>query len=175
LTRQINDSFVAVQHAAPLEGVRVYSNNQEVGRTDRKGRLLVPDVGSFYETQITIDERDVPLDHTIGDLRRVVAPAYRSGSLLGFDVRKLRAVEGVLSVASEKGPRPAENAYVTLRRDGRVQEFSTGRDGRYYIEDLAPGRYEARLQSGARECRFTLSVPVSKDAILSLPEVIACE
>ena len=175
LTRQIDDSFVAVQLAAPLEGVRVYSNNQEVGRTDRDGRLLVPHVGSFYETQITIDERDVPLDHTLGDLRRVVAPAYRSGSLLGFDVRKLRAVEGVLSVGSEKGPRPAENAYVTLRRDGRVQEFSTGRDGRYYIEDLAPGRYEARLQSGARECRFALDVPASNEAILSLPEVTACD
>jgi len=175
LTRQIDDSFVAVQLAAPLEGVRVYSNNQEVGRTDREGRLLVPQVGSFYETQITIDERDVPLDHTIGDLRRVVAPAYRSGSLLGFDVRKLRAVEGVLLVRSEEGPRPAANAQVTLLRDGRVEEFSTGRDGRFYIEDLAPGRYEARLQSGARECRFALTVPASNEPILSLPGVTACD
>jgi len=171
LTRQIDDSFVAVQLAAPLEGVRVYSNNQEVGRTDRDGRLLVPHVGSFYETQITIDERDVPLDHSIGDLRRVIAPAYRSGSLLGFDVRKLRAVEGVLLMRSEKGSRPAENAQVTLRRDGRVQEFSTGRDGRYYVEDLLPGRYEALL--GA--CRFFLDVPKSMEPVIQLPEVVACE
>src|SRR5262245_54055028 len=103
LTRRIDDSFVAVQLASPLEGVRVYSNNQEVGRTDREGRLIVPNVGSFHETQIAIDESDVPLDHAIGALRRVVAPAYRSGALLHFDVYRVHAVEGRLLV----GGRPA--------------------------------------------------------------------
>jgi outer membrane usher protein FimD/PapC len=78
-------------------------------------------------------------------------------------------------VSSEEGPRPATNAQVTLLRDGRVEEFSTGRDGRFYIEDLAPGRYEARLQSGARECRFALNVPASNEAILALPAVTACD
>jgi len=162
LTRHIEDSFVAVQLAAPLEGVRVYSNNQEVGRTDREGRLLVPNVGSYQETQITIDETDVPLDHAIGSLRRVVAPAYRSGALLAFDVRRMRAVEGVILL---KG-RPAENAPFSL--GGR--ESITGRGGRYYLEDLPPGRHEGRL--GA--CRFFLEVPKSVEAVTLLPEV-ACD
>ena len=163
-SRQIEDSFVAVQLAAPLDGVRVYSNNQEVGRTDRDGRLLVPHVGSFYETQITIDEKDVPLEYSIGDLRRVVAPPYRSGSLLAFDVRRLRAVEGVLNLRS--GIR-AENLSFTL--DG--QERFTGRDGRYYLEDLAPGRHQAQLG----DCPFFIDVPKSMEALTALPEVTACE
>lgn len=167
LTRQIEDSFVAVQLAAPLEGVRVYSNNQEVGRTDRRGRLLVPNVGSFHETQIAIDEADVPLDHAIGAMRLVVAPPYRSGSLLQFDVRRQRAVDGVLLVRTPEGLRPAEHALVRIGE----RETITGRDGRYYIEDLPPGRHQARL--GA--CRFFIVVPDSTEPVASLPEAIACD
>ena len=167
LARQVEDSFVAVQLAAPLEGVRVYSNNQEVGRTDRHGRLIVPNVGSFHETQIAIDESDVPLDHAIGAMRLVVAPAYRSGSLLRFDVRRQRAIEGVLLVRSREGLRPAENALVRVGD----REFTTGRDGRYYVEDLPPGRHQARL--GA--CAFQLVVPDSAEPVATLPEAVACE
>jgi outer membrane usher protein len=167
LTRQIADSFVAVQLAAPLEGVRVYSNNQEIGRTDREGRLLVPQVGSFQETQIAIEEADVPLDHAIGVLRRVVVPAYRSGSLLRFDVRRLRAVEGVLLRRSREGLRPAAFA------QGRIggQEFLTGSDGRYYLEDLPPGRHAGRLG----DCTFSIDVPASDQPVVTLPGAIACE
>lgn len=163
LTRHIEDSFVAVQLAAPLEGVRVYSNNQEVGRTDREGRLIVPNVGSFHETQIAIDEADVPLDHSIGSMRRVVAPAWRSGSLLYFDVRRMRAVEGTIFL---KG-KPAEHALVRIGG----QETMTGRDGRYYLEDLAPGRHEGRIGV----CRFFIDVPKSIEAVTTLPKVVACE
>jgi len=166
LSRQIDDSFVTVQLAAPLEGVRVYSNNQEVGRTDRDGHLVVPRVGSFYETQVSIDERDVPLEYSLGEVRRLVAPPYRSGSLLVFDVRRLRAIEGRL---------PAANAIVTLERDGVALEFGTGRDGRYYLEDVAPGRYRAHLRAEARDCRFLLDVPQTTEPITELPEVTACE
>ena len=166
-TRQIEDSFVAVQLAAPLEGVRVYGNNQEVGRTDRHGRLVVPNVGSYHETQIAIEESDVPLDHAIGAMRLVVAPAYRSGSLLRFDVRRQRAVDGVLLVRSSEGLRPAENARVRIGE----REFTTGRDGRYYVEDLAPGRHQAQL--GA--CRFFIVVPDSAEPVATLPEALACD
>jgi len=174
-TRQIDDSFVAVQLAAPLEGVRVYSNNQEIGRTDSEGRLLVPRVGSFYETQIAIEEKDVPLEYTLGELRRVVAPPYRSGSLLSFDVRRLRAVEGVINARSGGAIAPAANAHFTLERDGRTEELDTGRDGRYYIDDLAPGSYGATLHFGGRDCRFTLRVPASSAPLTTLPEVTACD
>jgi outer membrane usher protein len=160
-TRQLDDSFAAVQLASPVEGVRVYSNNQEIGRTDRDGRVIVPRVGSFYETQISIEERDVPLDYSLGELRRVIAPPYRSGSLVTFDVRRLRAVEGRI--------RGAENATVMLERAGVRQLFETGRDGVYYVEDLAAGEYDAHVDGLA--CRFKLVVPPSDRPIVSLPEV----
>ena len=53
---------------------------------------------------------------------------------------------------------PADNARFSV--EGRAGEFITGRDGRYYIEDLPPGRYDARLHANGRDCRFTLRVPV---------------
>jgi outer membrane usher protein len=167
LTRHVDDSFVAVQLAAPLQGVRVYSNNQEVGRTDRRGRLVVPGVPSYNETQISIEEADVPLDHSLGAMRKVVSPAYRSGSLLEIDVRRVRAAEGVLLERSRGDVRPAENAVIRIGE----REIATGRDGRYYVEDLPPGRHEARLG----ECRFFIDMPQSDEPVATLPEVTACE
>jgi len=100
-----------------------------------------------------------------------VAPPYRSGSLLAFDVRRLRAVEGVISLRSG----PAENMNFSLHRDGREEQFSTGRGGRYYIEDLPPGSYDSVLHAEGRDCRFSLHVPKTMDALTLLPEVAACD
>jgi outer membrane usher protein len=174
-TRQISDSFVAVQLGAPVPGVRVYSNNQEIGRTDATGRLVVPHVGSYYETQIAIDEKDVPLEYTIGELRRLIAPAFRSGSQVAFDVRRLRAVEGLIRVPARGARVPADSLTGQLQAGAQTIEFTTARDGRYYIENLPPGRYDATLAFEGKECRITLNVPESTASIAELPPVNACE
>src|SRR5881392_880925 len=116
-----------------------------------------------------IEEKDVPLDYTISELRRVVAPPYRSGSLLAFDVRRLRAVEGVIRVRRGATTVVAANAGFTLERNGRAEEYDTGRDGRYYVEDLPQGSYDAVLHVDGRDCRFTLHVPASDAALTLLP------
>ena len=174
-TRQINDSFVAVQLGAPVPGVRVYSNNQEIGRTDAGGRLVVPHVGSYYETQIAIDEKDVPLEYSIGELRRLIAPAFRSGSQVAFDVRRLSAVEGLIRVPARGALVPADSVTGQLQAGAQAIEFTTARDGRYYIENLPPGRYDATLAYEGKACRFTLNVPESTGTIAELPPVNACE
>lgn len=172
-SRPIEDSFIAVDLAAPIENVRVYRNNQEIGATDRDGRLILPQVGSFQESQISIEPRDVPLDYAIDRMQRVVSPPYRSGSLVRFDLRRLRAVEGLLRLRSRAGAvRPAEHAEVRLAAGG---DFVTGRDGRFYLEDLAPGSHPAVLEFEGRECRFMLEVPESSAPIARLPEVTACD
>jgi outer membrane usher protein FimD/PapC len=54
LARQVNESFALVRVGTALEGVRVYANSQEIGRTDASGQLVVPSAAAFAESRIGI-------------------------------------------------------------------------------------------------------------------------
>jgi outer membrane usher protein FimD/PapC len=83
LSRPVADSFGLVR-VGGLEGVRVYRNGQEIGRTDGAGKVFVPDLSSYYENQVSIDDRDVPMEYSIPEVRRlrVAAAAERIRDLL---------------------------------------------------------------------------------------------
>jgi outer membrane usher protein len=82
-SRPVTDAFALVT-LDELAGVRVYHNNQEIGQTNAKGRLLIPNLSSYYDNQIRIDDRDIPLDRSIDEVTQAIAPSLRSGSSLAF-------------------------------------------------------------------------------------------
>ena len=173
LTRPVTDSFgvVAVDN---LAGVRVLVSNQELGRTDAKGRVFVPALGSYYENQVSIDDKDIPIDYTVDEVLKYVSPPLRSGSVIRFGVRKFQAVTGLLSVRAGEAVRPAEYLEVRLALPGTALVFPTGKRGEFYLENVPPGTYRAAFDADGKTCEFDLTVPASAEVVVDLGGIV-CE
>lgn len=173
LSRPVTDSFgvVAVDN---LADVRVLVSNQEIGRTDAKGRAFIPTLGSYYENQVAINDKDIPIDYTIDEVVKYVSPPLRSGSVIRFDVRKFQAVTGLLSVRAGAAVRPAEYVEVRMMVAGNSIVFPTGRKGEFYLEDVAPGTFRAAFDADGKTCEFDLTVPASGELVVDLGSIV-CE
>lgn len=84
LSDRIDDAFTIVDTG--VGGVDVQYENRPVGRTNRKGKLLLSDLRSYERNQISIDPRNLPIDATVGSTREITVPADRSGTVVDFDV-----------------------------------------------------------------------------------------
>jgi outer membrane usher protein FimD/PapC len=80
LTRPVTDSFALVS-VGDAEGVEVYVNGQSSGRTNRRGKVVIPDL-SYYENQVSSKTRT--LDYLMPRVRLNVSPPLRSGSCINF-------------------------------------------------------------------------------------------
>lgn len=170
VSRPINDSFALVR-VGDLEGVRVRHNNQEIGRTDATGRILVPNLSSHIDNQIEINDRDVPLDRTLSAVRQVISPPLRSGSLVTFKTDRFRAVFGKLLFRQGITLTPIEFLEIEAPgSDGKIV-FPTGEGGEFYVENAAPGRYEATIALEAGACVAFFEIPDSPDPLIDIGEV----
>lgn len=172
-SRPVADSFGLVR-VDRLEGVRVYQNGQEVGRTDASGKVFVPGMGSYYENQVSIDDRDIPIDYSIAQVVKYISPPLRSGSVVRFETKKIRAITGSLDVLLDGEPRPLEFHEVRMTVDGRDMTFPTGKGGEFYLEDVGAGSYRAMAVHRGRTCGVDLAIPATDEVIVDLGRLV-CE
>lgn len=171
--RPIVDSFGIVQ-VGDLAGVRVYVNNQEIGRTGRSGKLLVPLLSSYLDNQVSINDKDIPLDYRVGELTRFVSPPLRSGSVIRFDVRPFQAVVGVLKIRYDGQTEAVEFREVRLVGTAGPTVLATGKGGEFYVEDVRPGPYRLSFEHRGRTCIMDVVIPKSSEIIVDLGDVV-CE
>jgi len=174
-SRPIADSFSVVRITPPVEDVRVYSNNTFIGTTNGGGVAFVPSLTSYVNSQISINDKDIPLDYEIGSVLQKVSPSFRSGALLDFKVRRIQGLAGSLWSVTAQGRRPIEFRVIGLVAKGVRQEFFTGTGGGFYLENLEPGTYEASARVPGKICRFQITVPDSDQTIVELGEIVACD
>lgn len=172
-SRPITDSFGLVT-VGDLAGVRVYQNNQEIGRTNAKGEVFVPNLGSYYENQVSIEDKDIPIDYSIPEVMKYVSPPLRSGSVIAFDVKKFQAITGFLKIRVDGEVKPVEFHEVKMRVDGEETTFPTGTGGELYLENLHPGTYEASFLYEEKPCAFDIKIPETEEMIIDLGDVV-CE
>jgi hypothetical protein len=118
-----------------VEGVRVYVNGQEAGRTDARGRAVVPHLASYYDNQLSIDDGDIPIDFLVSRVRLNFAPALRSGNCVEFPLHPYRAQTGRL-LQEKAGER---EALAFVRGQWRFADeeyvFETDGDGYFYFDN----------------------------------------
>ncbi len=68
--------------------VRVYLDNREAGRTDRAGRLLLPDLRPFEGNRVRLEVEDLPIDAELAAAEVEAVPFGRSGVRIGFPVAR---------------------------------------------------------------------------------------
>jgi len=166
-TRPVTDSFALIR-VPGVAGVRGYLNNQEIGRTNARGDLPVPDLLAYYGNRLGIADQDIPLDFYVGSREQTVATPLRGGALVAFPVRSIRAVSGnvVLVVAGETLV-PAYGQF-TVTADGRQFDSPIGQAGEFYLDDVPVGQHPAVIEHETTRCSLTLEVPAAGPPVANL-------
>lgn len=144
-TRSIDGSF-AVVNVGEEPGVRVYDDNQLVGRTNAAGRVLVPNLRPYEDNQIGIEQADLPLDAEISTESQKAVPYFRSGTLVRFAV--VHPHGALITLVLESGADLPSGALVRVA--GRDQEYPSALHGEVYVTDFsAPAVLRASWPGGA--------------------------
>ena len=170
LTRAVDDGF-AVIDTDGVGGVRGYFNNQLAGRTDRRGRLLIPNLLSYYGNRVEIADQDIPMAYSVGTTEKTVAPPYRGGALVRFGVKRETAVTGTVVVAANtQHVVPAfGELHMLVGAHQVVAELNA--EGTFYLEDVSAGRYTAQIEYADGSCTAEFVVPRAAGAVTSLGRV----
>jgi len=171
--RPVTDSFALVE-VGDLEDVRVYVNNNEIGRTNSKGRLFVPDMASYYNNQVSIDDHDIPMDYTFLDVRQLVSPPGRSGSYIPFEVSKYRAIFGKIFIKTLGESQLLKLYQISMDVEGIPLTFQTTSDGEFYVENIYAGEYKASFVYKQKTCLFDIIVPETEENLIDVGELV-CE
>ena len=172
-TRPIQDSYALIR-VPDVRGVRAYVSNQEVGRTNKDGNLLVPNLLSYYGNILNISDQDVPLENSVAAVRKTVAPPYRGGALVVFPVHRVQSALGSIQLAIDGETITPAFGQLTVTAASGAVESPIGERGEFYLENLAPGLHEASVQFGDTSCVFTLEMPISTAPSVALG-TLRCE
>lgn len=173
LIRPVTDSFGMVE-VGDIKGIRVYQGGLEVGKTDSSGKVFVPNLSSYFDNSISIEDKDITLDYMIPEVRKYVSPPFRSGAYINFDVSRFQAVTGKLHIKSDKEMKDVEFYEIRLLVGEKDITFPTGKGGEFYIENIRAGQYQARFDYKDKACLFSISVPESDETIIDIGDVV-CE
>lgn len=174
LSRPLTDSFALVDVPGQSH-VDVFLNGQDMGTTDRSGKLVVPDVISNYDNRIDIDERSTAMDTEITSSREFIAPGVRSGALVAYGVRKVAAFSGKLLVRKAgKEVVPALGAF-DLSKGTATLNSDLGDDAEFYFENLTPGKYRGAVRYASGTCRFDVTIPAATGLVTDVGTLTCVE
>ena len=157
LSRTIDDSFGLVR-VRGYPDVRVYAENQEIGRTDAGGSLVVPRLLSYQRNALRIEQADLPFDAEFDALMQEAVPYARNGVVIDFAVRPARGA--LVTFVQESGAPVPPRARVRL--DGSERSFAVANDGVAYLAGLAAHN---RVVLSWRDCtcRIEFDLPATGD------------
>jgi outer membrane usher protein len=166
-TRPVVDSYALVK-VPDVPGVRTYLNNQEMGRTNRRGELLVSNMLPYYANRLAIADQDVPMDRAIDRVEQGVAPPYRGGAVVTFGAVPVQAITGTAAVST--GGQEVLPAYgqLSVSAKGHTFESPIGAQGEFYLENVPPGRHPAVILFKGQPCQFTIEIPASASPVLQV-------
>ena len=169
MTRTIDDAFAIIK-VPGQKNVRTYVDGQLVGRTNRRGDLVVPHLLSYHDNRITIANDDLSLDTNLESSEQVVSPGLRNGPTVTFAASRTQRVMGrARRIAAGGGTEPLPGDLVLA--NGAASPL--GHDGQFYFENLRAGTHEGLVTLGKDVYRCVFEIPASQDGWLMLGDV-AC-
>ncbi len=167
-TRPVLGSYALVD-VPGLAGVDVYHENELVGKTDRHGKLLVPDLLPNYGNDIRIDDKDAPMNTSIQTVQRLVAPAAQAGAHVVFAATELHALNGNIVVnLNGKQVVPVYGDLTLESGTSVIAESILGKGGEFYLEGVPAGKYVAHVVFREGECRFDFLAPTTDATLFKL-------
>lgn len=130
-SRQLTQSFASVK-VGDYANVRVYADNQLVGRTDNNGRLIIPRLRPFDVNKLRVELADLPLDAEISDAETTIRPYDRHGVEVSFAVNPAKAAI-VRLLLPDGSPLPPGSS---VRLGSQAVDFVTAPGGEVYLTGL---------------------------------------
>ena len=165
-TRQIRDAF-AVVNVGNIEGVTVYAENIEVGKTDVNGQILVPGLHPYLRNDLRIEVDDLPMNTRVGEVETQAAPYYKSGVVVDFDVSISNNV--LLRAVLPDGTPVPEGAYATINRLKKI--YPVGRNGKLFLQGIDRSSL-VTLRWRGLTCNLNVPFPDSSAAIAHLGDIV---
>lgn len=157
---RIDDAFVVVSTSGYAD-VPVRYENQQIGRTDRNGHLLVPYSSGYYRGKYEIDPMDLPADVLAPQVEQRVAVRRGSGYLLEFPLKRVLAASLVLVDAAQQELKLGSR----VRHQESGGEAVVGWDGLVYLENLAPHNRLQVDKADGGQCQVAFDLPEGQGPI----------
>jgi outer membrane usher protein FimD/PapC len=194
--RPVSDSFALVK-VGEVAGVGVNLNNQMMARTGSSGKAFIPDLGSFNYNQVSVTDKDIPMDYLLSAKLKYISPPFRSGSCVNFDAPKVQAITGTVSARIGTEMKPLEYDVISVTVNGVPITLQTGSGGEFYLDNytlggtdgpdsqdlgcsaldrtgasaIKPGTYTATVDHEGRSCTFSFEIPRAYEMILELGQI----
>lgn len=168
LARKLTQSFALVK-VPDFPGVDVYYENQLMGKTDRNGNLLIPELLAYQENTIDIEPTTLPLDTQIGIIHQTVIPYFASGVLAEFSVKRMQGID--LHLRLPNGRFVPVGAEFILNSDSSSESYPVGYDGEVYIPEVVGHLLEGSVNWEKHVYYFSVPLPYSHDPIIELGDV----
>lgn len=150
LGNPVMDSFAIVD--AGTEGVGVNFENRFVGKTNKKGKLLLTQVPSYRPTKVSVDATTLPLNSNVTEVDKKIAPRAMSGVVIDFGVKK-NTNSALVILKDLKGSFVSPGTLVKF--EGQEEPFSMGYDGQVYVTGLlAKNELTANVAGQACKANF---------------------
>ncbi|MGR6653892.1 fimbria/pilus outer membrane usher protein [Pseudomonas mosselii] len=157
---RIDDAFVVVSTSGYAD-VPVRYENQQIGRTDRNGHLLVPYSSGYYRGKYEIDPMDLPADVLAPQVEQRVAVRRGSGYLLEFPLKRVLAASLVLVDTDQQELKLGSR----VRHQESGGEAVVGWDGLVYLENLAPHNRLQVDKADGGQCQVAFDLPEGQGPI----------
>lgn len=171
LTRPVQNGFAVLQ-VPGVAGVKVYQENQEIGRTDENGNLIVPNVLSYYGSRLGIAAEDIPLDMQIDQSERIVSTPLRGGALVRFPVKRMRLYRGHARIEQQGRQIIPSYGEIEVSRGDDVETSPLGKEGEFELPDLTAGSYRAKITYRADTCVFDFQAAAGVTVVIDVGTIV---
>ena len=171
-TQPVTGAYALVEVPATA-GIHVFLENQDMGKTNARGDLLVPNLLPNYGNALRIDDENAPLNASIQSLQRLIAPPAQAGAVVTFAAERLTALTGTLTVLLHGLAVVPQYGDLTLDGAGKHFESALGEHGEFYLEDVPSGTYRAHAVFREGSCDFSFRAPSTNEMLVKMG-VLTC-
>ncbi|MFZ4833063.1 fimbria/pilus outer membrane usher protein [Rouxiella sp. Mn2063] len=160
LADKINDAFMVVD-TDNYAGVSVLYENQKIGKTDKKGHLLLPNVSSYYPAKVEIDTLPLPADVMADQVSQRISVRQGTGAIVHFPVK--RVLSANITLHDSTGQPLPVGTLVT--EQNTLQTSVVGYGGLVFFTNLQSHNTLSISQADKSQCRISFDLNVNYHSI----------
>jgi len=172
VSRPVRDSFALVRVNGVHDPVKVKLRNQDIGKTNDDGEMIVPYMNAYSDDVIAIEPEALSFGYKISKTSQNIVTSYRGGGLVEFDVEKLQMVEGTIVYQIGNQTTPAQYSTIEFMHDGKKKTTVVGDGGALYLENLKAGVYTLKVYDDVHTCHVDVHVSESDNMVNDLGRIV---